>query len=89
VKKRYKKLREILDQAEMRERAEIVVENEKLKIVSPKSSPSLLGYHKDPNGLAKPPLFFRVLFLALSSLRSISNSPNRCLELLSEKARSP
>ena len=34
VKKRYKKLREILDQAEMRERAEIVVENEKLKIVS-------------------------------------------------------
>jgi hypothetical protein len=34
VKKRYKKLREILDQTEMREKAQVIVENEKLKVVS-------------------------------------------------------
>ena len=33
MKKRYKKLREILDQCEMRDKAEIIVENEKLKVV--------------------------------------------------------
>jgi hypothetical protein len=38
VKKRYKTVLEILKQCEMREKAEIVVENDKLKNVSPEDA---------------------------------------------------